>query len=186
MSDSDDPYTSGIYRWWHLSEPSPELLAALQSGFLGRRSFVLDIGSGLGTEAAYLARCGYHAVGIDLLKSATVGARELHRDVPFLRADVQSLPFRASSFDSAIDRGCFHYLPARARSRYANELERVLRPAGSFLLRACLRAEGVRNDINPSVIRNIFRRWTVESIVETSIPSDTRQMDALIVRLRRE
>lgn len=47
-----DPYLDGVYRWWYLSAPSPELVAAKASGWLGEPGTALDIGSGLGTETA--------------------------------------------------------------------------------------------------------------------------------------
>jgi hypothetical protein len=50
-----DPDLDGVYRWWHLSEPSPELLAAVSDGWLTGKGTAIDIGCGLGIEAAYLA-----------------------------------------------------------------------------------------------------------------------------------
>ena len=49
-----DEYASGEFRWWHLSEPSPELRTALDSGWLRASGRVLDVGCGLGTELAFL------------------------------------------------------------------------------------------------------------------------------------
>lgn len=179
-----DPYRTGVCRWWHLSAPSPELVEAVESGFLRRGSAVLDLGCGLGTEAGYLAGLGFRTVGVDLSRDATVGARASHPDAAFLQGDVLRLPFRAASFDAAIDRGCFHYVPTDRREVYATELGRMLKPSAPFLLRACLRSRGVRNDIDAAVIREVFRSWRVEQMVEVPIPSDARQLDALVVRLR--
>jgi SAM-dependent methyltransferase len=66
----DGPYLDGVYRWWHLSDPSPELLAAEASGWLGKPSAAIDVGCGLGTEAAYLLARGWHSVGVDHSQSA--------------------------------------------------------------------------------------------------------------------
>jgi SAM-dependent methyltransferase len=62
----DDPYADGVYRWWHLSAPSPELLAAEADGWLGEGGAAIDIGCGAGTEIAHLAGRGWKAVGVDL------------------------------------------------------------------------------------------------------------------------
>jgi SAM-dependent methyltransferase len=180
-----DPYRSGVCAWWHLSSPSPELTQALESGFFPREGAVLDLGSGLGTEAGHLARRGWRAVGVDLSAVPVRRAAAAHPTARFARADARRLPFRAGVFDAALDRGCFHYLSPEGRAAYAAELARVLRPGAPVLLRACLRAHGVRNDLRAEAIREVFRGWLIECLDESTIPSDTRRMDALVVRLRR-
>lgn len=178
-----DHYADGTYRWWHLSRPSPELVSALADGWLTGSGRVLDIGCGLGTEAGCLASLGWRAVGIDLSAVALTRAAGMHADTRFLRADLHWLPFLAGSFDAALDRGCFHYLPRADRPRYADEAQRVLRPGGKLLLRASLRAAGVRNDIDEAVIRETFGGWRIVHMERAAVPSDTRQLDYLVVRL---
>ena len=178
-----DHYADGTYRWWHLSEASPELVSALGDGWLPGGGRILDVGCGLGTEVGHLAAVGWQAVGIDLSAMALARAAAGHDDAAFLRADVRALPFGADSFDAAADRGCFHYLPPAARTRYAAELRRVLRPGGRFLLRASLRAAGERNDIDEAVIVGCFARWRIDAMTRAAVPSDTRALDVLIARL---
>lgn len=179
-----DHYADGTYRWWHLSEPSPELLSALGEGWFSGAGRALDVGCGLGTEAGYLASLGWQVSGIDLSAVALGRAARLWSAVSFLRTDVLAMPFQARSFDIAIDRGCFQYLPAGDRPRYAAEIERVLRPGGKLLLRPSLRAAGVRNDIDESVIRHTFAAWKIDRMERAVAPSDTRVLDLLVVRLR--
>jgi SAM-dependent methyltransferase len=179
-----DHYADGTYRWWHLSQPSPELIAALRDGWLPASGRVLDLGCGLGTEAGYLTSIGWRAVGIDLSEVALARAAGLHDGTAFLRADLRQLPFRRSSFDAVLDRGCFHYLPPSDRPRYAAEAQRVLRPGGKLLLRASLRAAGVRNDIDEAVIRATFAGWRMAEMKRATVPSDTRVLDYLVVRLQ--
>jgi len=50
-----DHHADVTYRWWHLSRPSPEPLAALGDGWLPPSGRALDAGCGLGAEAGYLA-----------------------------------------------------------------------------------------------------------------------------------
>lgn len=59
----------------------------------------------------------------------------------------------------------------------------MLRPGGKLLLRASLRTAGQRNDIDESVIRDTFAAWRIEYLLETVVPSDTRMLDVLVVRL---
>jgi SAM-dependent methyltransferase len=179
-----DHYADGTFRWWHLSRPSPELVTAVGESWLPAAGTALDLGCGLGVEAGYLASLGWQVSGIDLSAMALRRAAGLWPAASFLRADVRALPFQARSFDVALDRGCYHYLPASDRPRYAAEVGRVLRPGGKLLLRASLRMAGVRNDIDESVIRRTFAAWRIESMERAAVPSDTRLLDVLVVRLQ--
>ena len=182
----DQQYETDIHRFWHLSTPPPELLSALEDGWLGVPQRVLDLGCGLGSELAHLAQRGVAlTVGIDRSIAALQRARRLHPAVAFVQADVLGLPFAQAGFDVVLDRGCFHYLRAADRPRYAAEVRRVLRPGGRFLLRACLYAQGIRNDLTEPLLRQIFNGWRIVSLQQAQIPSDTRQMVALVTRLER-
>jgi SAM-dependent methyltransferase len=181
----NDHYADGTYRWWHLSVPSPELLQAVADGWLCGPARVLDVGCGLGSEAAHLHALGWQAIGIDL-SSVALTAAAMHNPGPaFIQADLLRTPLRSSSVDACLDRGCFHYLAASNRPGYAAEMDRVLRPGGRLLLRASLRAAGVRNDITEQVIETTFAAWQIEHIERTQVPSDTRILDMLLVRLMR-
>ena len=178
-----DHYADGTCQWWHLSQPPPELVAALGDGWLPRGGHILDVGCGLGTETGYLTSAGWQATGIDLSGTALARAAAAHPEAAFLRADVRWLPLRPHCLDAAVDRGCFHYLPAGDRARYAVELRRVLRPGGKLLLRASLRTAGVRNDIDEAVIARAFGGWRVERMERAEVPSDTRMLEVLVARL---
>jgi SAM-dependent methyltransferase len=178
-----DHYTDGTYRWWHLSRPSPELLAALGDGWLPSSGRALDVGCGLGVEAGYLAATGWQVAGIDLSQVALARAAAGHDGAAFMRADVRRLPFHRHCFDAALDRGCFHYLAPQDRPRYADELRRVLRPGAGLLLRASLRAAGVRNDIDEAVIGHTFAAWQIEHMQRAAVPSDTRTLEVILARL---
>jgi SAM-dependent methyltransferase len=178
-----DHYADGTYRWWHLSGPSPELLAALGDGWLRPSGRALDVGCGLGVEAAYLAAAGWQVAGVDLSQVALTRAAAGGDGAAFMRADVRLLPFHQDCFDAALDRGCFHYLDPRNRLRYADELRRVLRPGGRLLLRASLRSAGVRNDIDETVIGRTFAAWQIEDMQRAAVPSDTRTLEVILARL---
>ncbi len=181
----DDPYATGVCTYWNLSTATPELTAALSDGWITPAGQALDLGCGLGIEAAMLSGAGFQAIGVDLSSVALLRAQALHPDVFFVNADVRSLPFADGQFEVLVDRGCFHYLEARDRSRYASEALRVLRPGGRLLLRACLRAAGVRNDIGMDTLLTVFAGWDVIAAREADVPSDTRSLRALVARLQR-
>jgi SAM-dependent methyltransferase len=178
-----DHYADGTCTWWHLSRPSPELVSALDDGWLPATGRALDVGCGLGTEASHLAQAGWQVTGVDLSLTALARAAAALGGAAFLRADVRRLPFDQHCFDAALDRGCFHYLAPADRPRYGEELRRVLRPGGKLLLRASLRAAGVRNDIDEAVIGGTFAAWRIEDMRRTAVPSDTRMLQVLLARL---
>ena len=158
VDDREDPYASGVCCWWHLTGPSPDLLAAEAAGTLGEPGVVVDLGCGLGSEVAYLTGKGWHGLGLDLSAAALAGARSLHAAPSFARADVTRLPLSTATVDLLIDRGCFHYFDAVGRAGYVREASRVLRPAGRLLLRMCLTSVGEPNGLDEHTVRETFQR----------------------------
>jgi SAM-dependent methyltransferase len=183
VKDPEDPYASGTCRWWHLSEPSPELVAAESEGAIGEHGVVVDLGCGLGTEVGYLARHGWSGLGVDLSAAALERARIRERAASFVCADATSLPLAGGSVDLLIDRGCFHYLAADDRAAYAREARRVLRDHGRLLLRMCLTTAGEPNGLGEHTIRATFSGWRLADLRRLRLASDTRTMPALMVLL---
>jgi SAM-dependent methyltransferase len=96
---------------------------------------VLDVGSGDGAAAAYLAPYCRSLVCVDTSARMIEAARERLAAFPHARAevaDVEDLPFRASSFDSVI---VFHTLAyAEHPPRALEECARTLRPGGRLVI----------------------------------------------------
>jgi ArsR family transcriptional regulator len=96
---------------------------------------VLDVGSGDGAAAAYLAPYSRSLVCVDISPRMIEAACERLAAYPHARAlvaDVEELPFRASSFDSAL---VFHTLAYAERPQRAlEECARVLRPGGRLVI----------------------------------------------------
>jgi len=98
---------------------------------------VLDVGSGLGGPARYLAaECGYEVTGIDLSESFVEVARMLtercglSERVSFVRGDALDLPFADESFDAAWTQ----HVAMNIADRQAlyREIRRVVKPGGSL------------------------------------------------------
>ena len=68
----DDRYVTDLHRWWHLSAPLPELLAAEAAGKPGA---AVDLGCGLGSEIGHLVGRGWHGLSVDLSTAALTRAR---------------------------------------------------------------------------------------------------------------
>jgi SAM-dependent methyltransferase len=132
-------YESDVVRWlvgesFHpggvaLTERLGEQLALKGGGQ------VLDIASGRGTSALFLAeRLGCRVTGIDLGPGNVEAAREaarargLDRLVAFEQADAERLPFAEGAFDAVICECAFCLFPDKATA--AREMARVLKPGG--------------------------------------------------------
>lgn len=101
----------------------------------GKVSRLLDIGSGTGTLLQKLALRYPDArlVGLDLAFGMGVAARDRladNRNVGFLTADAEALPFCDASFDLVVSTSTFQWLEALDKA-FA-EIRRVLRPGGRF------------------------------------------------------
>jgi ubiquinone/menaquinone biosynthesis C-methylase UbiE len=102
----------------------------LQPGHL-----VLDVASGLGTSAIYLAqRFGCQVVGVDfsrqIVEQANANAAEagISQSVQFKQGDAERLPFEDGSFDALICECAFCTFPSKPQA--ASQFARVLRPGG--------------------------------------------------------
>jgi len=132
----------GLWYWmpgrppWDTGITPPEVERFVASHPPGR---AIDLGCGTGTNAVYLARHGWSALGVDFAGRAIAKARRRARDAGvscvFLVADVAALEV-PGPFDLALDIGCLHSMPVSARVGYASGLARVVRPGGTYLLYA--------------------------------------------------
>jgi ubiquinone/menaquinone biosynthesis C-methylase UbiE len=102
----------------------------LQPGHL-----VLDVASGLGTSAIYLAqRFDCQVVGVDfsgqIVEQARANAAEagISQLVQFEQGDAERLPFEDGSFDALICECAFCTFPSKPQA--ASQFARVLRPGG--------------------------------------------------------
>jgi SAM-dependent methyltransferase len=101
-----------------------------------RAADVLEVGCGVGTDAAQFARTGARYTGIDQTERAVELARRRFTldglEGTFQQADATSLPFGDASFDLVYSHGVIHHIPDTAR--VVAEMRRVLRPGGTALV----------------------------------------------------
>jgi SAM-dependent methyltransferase len=97
---------------------------------------VLDVATGTGWTARYVARAGARVTAIDIAPEllAAAKARSAHLDPPiaFLEADAEALPFADGEFDAVIS--TFGVMFAGDQPQAARELARVCRPGGRLAL----------------------------------------------------
>jgi len=164
-------------RWYDLTQWPME---ALGLGRLRQRLWdqvqggrVLEVGVGTGRNLPYYPAQS-RVVAIDLspgmLRRAVKRAERLGRQVDFILADAQRLPFREGSFDTITATCVFCSVPDPVQG--LRELRRVSRREGSTLLLEHVRARNpflgkVMDWMNPVAVRmsgaNINRR-TVENV----------------------
>lgn len=125
---------------WDSGVTPPEVTALVESGSITGRA--LDLGCGTGTNSIYLAQHGFAVVGVDFSPKAIATAREKARRagvaVDFHVADVTQLDSLGvrEPFDLILDLGCFHSIDAPSRARYAENVARLTRPGGVFMVYA--------------------------------------------------
>jgi sarcosine/dimethylglycine N-methyltransferase len=109
--------------------------ALAEAAAIGPGDLVLDVCSGLGGPARYLAatrRC--RVVGVDLHQGRVAGAIDLTRRVGlaervrFVQGDAMRLAFGAGTFDAAISQEALLHVPDKGRA--LAEIVRVLKPGG--------------------------------------------------------
>lgn len=126
---------------WDTGTSPPELLEYLSHHPPGR---ALDLGCGSGTNLVTMAKAGWQVCGVDFSRFAIAQARRKIRQHG-LRAelwvdDVTRLYHLKPNFDLILDIGCFHQLNWDERQKYLDNVQRLLKEGGDFLLYAHYRS----------------------------------------------
>jgi SAM-dependent methyltransferase len=132
----NESYASGELPW-DTGKPEPLLVEFVTLGRI-RPTRTLEIGTGTGTNALWLAERGFDVLGIDVATLAIERAiakldgRDLHCRFAALDFLVASPP--EGSFEFVFDRGCFHVFDEpEERARFAARGAATLVPGGLWL-----------------------------------------------------
>jgi SAM-dependent methyltransferase len=132
----NESYASGQLPW-DTGQPEPVLVEFVTSGRV-RPGPSLEIGAGTGTNAIWMAECGFEVFGIDVSPlaveraKAKMGERDLR--CRFAAWDFLAAPPPDGPFQFVFDRGCFHVFDeAEERQRFAAQVAAVLAPGGLWL-----------------------------------------------------
>ncbi len=101
---------------------------------------ILDLGSGTGRNANYLAELGNKVVGLEISPTATIlaksRAKDMDVDVDYQIHDIGlKYPFKNDKFDLVIDVTSSNSLDEKARAIYLTEVDRVLKKGGHFFVK---------------------------------------------------
>ncbi len=96
----------------------------------------LELGCGIGEDAAELTARGFRVFAFDLARAPIRRAVANAPAARFFVADLQSpLPVRGGAVDSVVASLSIHYFPWQQTLGISNEVRRVLRPGGVFVFR---------------------------------------------------
>src|SRR5258708_11330093 len=129
--------TKGEELPWNAGGPDPDLVRLVKSGKVPVGQ-ALDLGTGPGHDAVFLIQEGFYVIAIDISPTAVKLARENASAAGlfgfFQQGDIRRIPVEDGFVDFANDRGCFHVLDEQDRPKAVDEIARVLRRRGLFLL----------------------------------------------------
>ena len=136
--------------------------------------------AGWGPRPVIFTGADGRSAGVDLSPVALAAAAGRNHGPSYLQADLLRLPLRSSAFDA-----CPVGLLPLPACQTPPGLRSGVAPCAPARRQAPAPrvAAGVRNDIDEDVILATFAQWRVEHMQRTKIPSDTRTLDVLLVRL---
>jgi SAM-dependent methyltransferase len=113
-----------------------DLLACLSRFIPLTGARVLDVGCGAGRYLRALLERGEHPIGVDLSLPLLLHSRRICADVPLVRADMRSLPFRAGSFGAILLMFTTfgYFLSDEEDLRVLRGVASLLDPQGRFVL----------------------------------------------------
>ncbi len=134
----------------------------------------LDLGTGPGTQAIWLARRGFKVTGSDLSEAAIKRARNVYaseKNVDFIVDDILNSKFKDNEFDYIFDRGCFHVFPPADRKKYIAKIRKILKNNGILFLKCFSNKEPMDEGpfkFSHEDIRELFNEsFIIDSIKET-------------------
>lgn len=130
-------YNTGSDTWTNtaIPEESKKFIKELPA-----KAMVLDIGSGRGRFPFTLAENGFRVIGLEYVTSLVKKNNEevlnkaLDGSIRFVEGDALDIPFSDDGFDGVVDIGLLQHLNQSDFEQYKNEVARVLKPGGYFLL----------------------------------------------------
>ena len=132
---------------------------------LPKAARILDIGAGYGGSARHLAKQhGYHVTALNLSEVENERDRQMNREqglehlVDVVDGDFENLPFEDDSFDAIWSQDAI--LHSGDRKRVFQEVDRVLKPGGDFVLTDILQ----RPDADRDALQPVYDRIHLDNL----------------------
>lgn len=186
-------YATGAHRTnWDRKDPAPELVEFVRSREWVSGDRAVDLGCGTGSDAMFLASAGFETIGVDIsaeaIAEASARGAAVGSPVTWLRADACDLPITEASQTLITDSACLHHFAKDQWNEYADEIERILRPTGTLVVRGVSRRHRDTNILREDWIDEVFgeRRFRVDAITEIQLlGSDERTAPGLLAVIER-
>jgi len=146
---------------WHSEKPAEYLVELLKKKKV-KVGLALDVCSGAGTNAVYLAKKGFDVTGIDISPTATKYAEESAQEAGvskrcrFFSGDVARTNLPKNQFDFIFDRGCYHHITKEQKPRFAKVVSSLLKQDGKYFL-------GCFSDKNLLWEKNVSKKEIMEN-----------------------
>ena len=203
--------TSGYYReefnkmaW--IYDPAVSLIGAIFGGekrlrrkILGLADIkngdrVLDIGCGTGTSALIIAGDvgdKGEVVGIDLSdKMLDIAKRKLEkyrfRNVTFLKANAEEIPYPDSYFDKVTAFVALHEMNHEGRINTLREIYRMLKPGGNALIADYDLPEKIGGILLTGLLLRMFEGETARDMIQRGIDSEIREAGVNLRVIKKE
>ncbi|MEM7362835.1 MAG: class I SAM-dependent methyltransferase, partial [Pseudomonadota bacterium] len=147
-------HRQGAVGWQNdYTEHQSQIQTALDGPYAPSRGSLLELGCGAGNMTIWMAQNGYECAGIDIADTAIDWARnnavDAGVDANFKVASLTDIPFDDGAFDFVLDGNAFHCIIGDDRARVLQEVVRILKPGGYFLVRTvCTPIK--ESDLNPA------------------------------------
>lgn len=151
-----------LKQWGRKKYKKPPLLVEWAS-VLPQPARVLDLGCGAGQDARYLTKLGHQVIGLDRTMPLLRFARRRSASVPFVLADMRTLPVRSGSLDGVWAAASLIHVPKSVARQVLRKLRDCVQPDG---LLAATVTYGLRSRVKEGgwMPGRYFARWKKDEL----------------------
>jgi SAM-dependent methyltransferase len=181
------------FKPWDTGVSPPELVTVIEGPDRLPPGKALDLGSGTGTNAIYMAQHGWDVTAIDFTPRPVQAARRKAAaagvEARFLVGDVTKLDRLGigSGYSLLFDLGCYHSIPEAGRDGYARGVTTAAAPGATFLIFGFAPGQmrfGPTGMTRPELEAR-FSGWTIEEATRGQWPGPGRNLEVYWYRLHR-